>query len=393
MALHKWIAILSALLPCVASAVKSGSKVEGARQAVTRSLPYLETEGVWWKNNKRCVTCHQIAFMTWTINEAACHGLPVDEAKRTQWNEWSIKGTFGAKMYFKLTDSSFKDLEKAKMQAEEIAKLKPLANKDFRTKKEFEQVLKELLPPDVETRHHDAIIKTAQPASGSGGSDVYNVMLRAGVVANIASGDEVRSALLEGMVHFQRKDGLWDGEGQFHGMKRPHPETDQIATMWDLLALSSVNPLPQHIAEARARGRQALGKQKLGQTVESLTLRLMLAFEESNSDVSRDMLEQLTALQRSDGGWAAFTENPSSDAFTTGQVLYALGKIGRTSADPIVEKAWAYLLGSQEADGSWRVDWHAFNKENNKDHTLRHKVFSYWGTAWADLGLMQTLPK
>ncbi|MBL8830421.1 MAG: hypothetical protein JNM18_25835, partial [Planctomycetaceae bacterium] len=103
----------------------------------------------------------------------------------------------------------------------------------------------------------------------------------------------------------------------------------------------------------------------------------------------------LLAAQRADGGWAwklSAKASPESDPLTTGQVLYGLGKLGRKGQDPHVQRAWSYLSKTQLENGSWSIPWLTFMIENNKDHTDGDKVFSYWGTTWAALGMMNTLP-
>jgi hypothetical protein len=63
------------------------------------------------------------------------------------------------------------------------------------------------------------------------------------------------------------------------------------------------------------------------------------------------------------------------------------GLLGRDGNDPVVRKAWEYLLRTQTADGSWQVPQ---NLINSRPRGLN--VYPYWGTAWCAIGLLQTLP-
>jgi len=65
--------------------------------------------------------------------------------------------------------------------------------------------------------------------------------------------------------------------------------------------------------------------------------------------------KELAAAQRSDGGWSQLL-SLGSDAYATGQALYALNSAGRMSTtNPVYSKGVKYLLTTQAADGSWYV--------------------------------------
>jgi hypothetical protein len=85
-------------------------------------------------------------------------------------------------------------------------------------------------------------------------------------------------------------------------------------------------------------------------------------------------------------------DRPASDPFTTGQVLYGLRYLGRDGSDPVVQKARQYLLKTQGDNGIWTVPMKtisATKKDNTKDGDA---VYTYWGTSWAAIGLLETLP-
>src|SRR5207249_2595795 len=65
--------------------------------------------------------------------------------------------------------------------------------------------------------------------------------------------------------------------------------------------------------------------------------------------------QALRAQQRPDGGWAQLSRL-KSDAYATGQALIALNELaGVAPSDPAYHKGVAFLLATQEADGSWFV--------------------------------------
>jgi squalene-hopene/tetraprenyl-beta-curcumene cyclase len=58
----------------------------------------------------------------------------------------------------------------------------------------------------------------------------------------------------------------------------------------------------------------------------------------------------LVGKQNQDGGWGFRAQ---SDAFATGQSLYALRSLGRSDSDPVVARGLDWLMQHQKEDGSW----------------------------------------
>lgn len=107
-------------------------------------------------------------------------------------------------------------------------------------------------------------------------------------------------------------------------------------------------------------------------------------------------MKELLAAQQPDGGWAQ-VPGMSSDAYATGQVLYAL-KIG--GGLPVTSKVYqagvSYLLRTQDADGTWFVNKRAFPANNYMDGGFPHgesQYSSFNGTAWALMALLETVGK
>ena len=101
----------------------------------------------------------------------------------------------------------------------------------------------------------------------------------------------------------------------------------------------------------------------------------------------KELLKELVGRQNADGGWGWVKDNNLSDAFATGQALYALGLLGRDGNDSVVSRAWEFLLRTQDKDGSWQVPQEAINTRRRSLN-----VYAFWGTAWATIGMLQTLP-
>jgi hypothetical protein len=69
----------------------------------------------------------------------------------------------------------------------------------------------------------------------------------------------------------------------------------------------------------------------------------------------------------------------------TGQTLYALTVARIEPQHPAIRRGQAFLVRTQTEDGSWLVP---IRSQKNSGRALSH-----FGTGWAALGLMHTLPQ
>src|ERR1051325_9810772 len=63
---------------------------DDVRTVIERSLPFIEAEGQRWIDEKKCVTCHQVPFMVWSLNAAADRGIVHDRQKLTDCGGWAV---------------------------------------------------------------------------------------------------------------------------------------------------------------------------------------------------------------------------------------------------------------------------------------------------------------
>lgn len=293
------------------------------RAAVARAVPYVEKQGQWWVEEKKCVSCHRVAFTTWALSQASKRGIDVDRQRLAELRRFSRDHLFVSK-------------------------------------KEGEP-----------------------PAGASNLEGVSQFLLAERPHGAELVDEELRAAFVGFLTAKQRDDGAWDAGGQLPGQKRPKAETELVSTMWNALALGTVDG--PAAAESRNKALAAIEKTTDGASTEWYAVRLLLALQ-SHSDADADAtLDKLRSLQRADGSWA-WTTDGESDALATGQALYAIRQSGVAADDPMVQRAVKFLLGSQNDDGSWTV---LGTKEKKK--TEPAETASYWGTCWAVLGLVSTL--
>ncbi len=102
----------------------------------------------------------------------------------------------------------------------------------------------------------------------------------------------------------------------------------------------------------------------------------------------------LAEAQRADGGWSQLA-SMGSDAYATGEALYALNAAGRMPAsDPAYGKGVKFLLNTQAADGSWHVKSRSIWLQPYFDSGFPYgqdQWISAAGTSWAAMALSLTV--
>lgn len=197
---------------------------------------------------------------------------------------------------------------------------------------------------------------------------------------------EQSSRLVGSLLKVQKADGSWKPEGQLPGQKRPIEETTQVSTTWNIIGLAQAPPTDE-IKAARTKALAWLASAKPGKSTEWYASQLALHVQEKNADKAAELVAELKKLQQADGGWGWLTADPS-DALATGQAVYALSIADVKPDDDSITKAVQFLSSTQQENGSWQVKG---TKQNKKDKV--EETATYWGSAWATLALLKTLPE
>ena len=125
-------------------------------------------------------------------------------------------------------------------------------------------------------------------------------------------------------------------------------------------------------------------------TTEDRNMKLLgLKWAGASDEVVKRLAGEIAAKQRVDGGWAQ-TEYLDSDAYATGQSLYALQVAGVSSREPVYKRGTAYLLSTQLEDGSWYVASRSPKFQPYFESGFPHKHdqwISAAATAWAVVAL------
>jgi hypothetical protein len=140
------------------------------------------------------------------------------------------------------------------------------------------------------------------------------------------------------------------------------------------------------IARARDWALEAHAK-----TNDDFAMQLMAAYWGGTPRAKVEALGRaLVAMQKADGGWSQ-NRNLASDAYATGESLWALAESGVLKpSDAVYQRAVKHLLGTQWPDGSWYVRSRApkFQPYFESGFPYGHDQWiSSAATAWAVLAL------
>ena len=303
------------------------------RQTIKKSLPFIEEKGLYWIEKKKCVSCHRVSFMTWSLSSAARRGFGVDLAKVNEWIDWSIE----------------KGIPRPDGD-------KPVATKNADGLSQ--QLLAKVEYPSDEARN------------------------------------KAWSQYVDLVTEAQSADGSWKPAGQLPGQKRKLAETTDVSAVWHTLSLT------RELATESDVMRQETLKKSVDAAMKKFTarkdavstewyvVRLLIALEMGDDPAAAAATKELLAIQQPNGSWGWLKSDPG-DALATEMALYALVRSTEITPkrDKAVQSAIRFLVDTQRDDGSWAVKG---TKEKKKTKVEETSV--YWGTTWAAIALLETLP-
>jgi hypothetical protein len=147
---------------------------------------------------------------------------------------------------------------------------------------------------------------------------------------------------------------------------------------------------PSPARDSRDKAAAWLAKAEPTDTTQAAAFRLLV--KSSARPAPQDLpakIEQFLLRQNEDGGWSQLKDLPS-DAYATGQALYVLDLVGVRNDRAEVRRGAAFLVASQKADGSWQMTSRAHPGEKPASSPT---PITYFGSAWATLGLMRSAAK
>jgi hypothetical protein len=313
-------------------------------QAVAASLPLLERSMQMFAARTGCVSCHHEGLGRIATGLARERGITANEPL-------------------------------AKVQAKRAF--------EFLTRRQpvFSKAVKE---PQVLKAVSDDALGEITPFSG---------YLLSGLAAHAVPGDAMLAAEAIVLARQQAADGGWT----FRIHRAPQQSSRFTMTALALRSLRAYAPADR---ASEMAGRIARAKQWLltaaATTPEDEAMRLLgLKWAGASLEERKKAVAALRARQRPDGGWAQ-SASLQSDAYATGQALFALNQAGEVLVtDPVYRRGTAFLLRTQDDDGSWFVTKRAMPLNNYFDAGFPHgqsQFSSFNGTCWATMALLLATP-
>lgn len=317
------------ILAVIAGSARGAEGPPDAKTAIDRGLAFLAKDALAWKETKKCASCHHAPMAIWTLNEAQKLGFGGDEKAVAELSAWVMAKDNPAKVF-------------------------------------------------GDQAPQDPIIVNQAPlmlALGFGVGNEKEEATREGLKKTLAT-----------LVGQQRPDGSWGMTNPW----QPIGSNPEVMTTLSLLALSAP-AATEAVPEAKGARDKALvwlASSKEEETLQGTALKLVLWRRLARPAAEQEpLVKKVLASQNPDGGWSQNKEM-KSDAYSTGQTLYALAEAGFPLSDPAVERARAFLVNSQEDGGSWAMT----SRPNPRDGKSAKNLapIAYSGSAWAVLGLMRS---
>ena len=326
---------------CPASAPPDGDVTGGV--VIERGLQFLQKEALAWKEAHQCAACHHAAAMMWTFNEAKAAGYRVDEKALKEVSEWAF----------------------ADMRTNSLTPQAP--------------------PRDVVNLGWVYVLLSMETAPGFGASaSASDAKPPASPPADGTSEDVIpaaRRVLIQQIIAKQATDGSW-GKPLDERIPLGGPVED-IAILCRL-ALLETGDKADSVAACleKAAGWLTANSDKTSRQGRNLRLLMHLGEGKSAKEL-RPVVEAITTEQNADGGWSQ-TPELASDAYATGQTLYALARAGVKPQAAAMRRGVQFLVRTQRENGSWPMLSRVNAKNINPITTT--------GTAWALLGLVRASP-
>jgi squalene-hopene/tetraprenyl-beta-curcumene cyclase len=324
-----FVAVVVIALPGAASAQNHRHEPARVAAAIERGLDFLVKDALAWKNTHNCVSCHHAALVIWSMREAKERGHPVNEPVLTEMTKWVAESGDG---------------------------------------------------------------KTGVPRPAG----VPNALNPKAVWFAIALGanpnpDAVVQKGLKRLWNTVKSDQTDKGSWASWPETRPPffgNSDDSMTALATLAVLPAAANGDDELKVVRDKGVKWLAETKTDDDPQPIALRVVLWTRLGRpAEEWAPLVRRIRKRQNADGGWSQ-AKGMTSDAWATGQALYALAHAGTKPDDPVVARARAFLIETQRDDGSWPMTSRPATPGGKGSTSLIPITGA--GSAWAVLGLARS---
>jgi hypothetical protein len=323
------------LLAMCGIATASEDSPSPADAALDRGVAFLVRDAQKWKADHSCVSCHHGALTVWAMAEVRRSGRAVDEPALGDFITWSLEAGEGKTSV-----------------------------------------------PRPEGRPKAFNSKALVFALGLGAVGISEEPAKAGV-----------TKLIETVKSDQAEDGSWVAWPE----TRPPifgPSDDSVTALGTLAMITAAESGDESAKAHRDKGIEWLTKTPTDDDPQSVAMRVVVLLRAGRSaEEIAPLVERIKSRQKEDGGWSQ-TADMASDAWATGQALYALSIAGLKSDDPAIARGREFLVRTQKEDGSWEMTSRPIkyldpNKPDGKGAGNSIPIVGA-GSAWGVIGLARS---
>lgn len=295
---------------------------------IDRGLAFLAKDALAWKKEYNCASCHHAALVAWAIREAKQRGHTVDEPVLAEMTKWVAESGDGKTSLPRPSGI-------------------PIALN----------------------------VKPVWFALALGADDKPDEVSLAGL-----------KRLLETVKGDQTETGAWASWPETRPPIFGH--SDENMTVLATLALLPAATEDDSAKAARDKGVQWLATTKSDEDPQSVAMRLVL-WQRLNrpAEETAPLVQRIRERQNTDGGWSQ-SPDMASDAWATGQALYALSHTNLKPDDSAVARGRVFLIKTQREDGSWPMTSRPTKPGGEGSKSLIPITGA--GSAWAVLGLVRS---
>jgi hypothetical protein len=323
------VALVVATLSGTAWAQDARPKRAAIDATIDRALGFLVKDALAWKKDHKCASCHHASLVICSMREAKRFGSAVDElvlAELTKWVAESGDGKFGM--------------------------ARPASTP-----------------------------KAASPKA------IYFALALGADPRPDAASEMGLKLLLKTVQAEQTENGSWS---TWPGTRPPiFGNSDESLTALATLAVLPAAASGDEQAKAACnKGMKWLAETKTDDDPQSIALRLVLWKRlDRPAKEWEPLVKSIKYRQNTDGGWSQ-AKDMASDAWATGQALYALAHAGTKPNEAAISRGQAFLIKTQHADGSWSMTSRP-TAPGGKGSTSLIPITGA-GSAWAVLGLVRS---